>query len=96
MLWLLGLLGLVILVSLMIPILSIVLDSPFLHRLAESRQGALSRGQAAELDKRVGALEGDVEDLGEAVRLLKDETQFLQRLLERGESESQQKLPPPT
>jgi uncharacterized protein YlxW (UPF0749 family) len=94
--WLLGLLGLVILVALMIPILSIVLDSPFAHRMAESQQRALGQGPAAELDKRVGELEDDVQDLGEAVRVLKDETQFLQRLLERGESESQQKLQPPT
>ena len=91
MLWAIGFL--ILAVFLAIPILAIVLDSPLVHRLVESRRGAsLDAGEAADLKKRLTALEDEMDDLGQAVRGLKDETQFLQRLLESVEERS--KLPP--
>ena len=86
----------VVMVALMIPILAIVLDSPFVHKLAESRRSsATGSGDADDLVKRLDVLEDEVADLGNAMRQLKDETQFLQRLLEAAEEKSQ-KLPPPS
>ena len=95
MLWVIGFL--IVIVALLIPILAIVLDSPFVQRLAESRGGhSLDDGTARELEKRLGVLEDEVEDLNLALRQLKDETQFLQRLLESAEENPQHKLPPTT
>lgn len=90
MLWIIGFL--IILVALLIPILAIVLDSPFVQKLAESRRGAaLGTGEAEQLRKRVRILEGEVDDLGRAMMQLREETQFLQRLLE---GNPPPKLPP--
>lgn len=95
MLWVIGFL--IVIVALLIPILAIVLDSPFVHRLAESRRGpALDDGSVQELQKRLDVLEDEVEDLSLAMRQLRDETQFLQRLLESAEENPQHKLPPTT
>jgi hypothetical protein len=91
MLWAIGFL--ILAVFLAIPILAIVLDSPLVHRLVESRRGtAPDHGELADLKRRIASLEDEMDDLGGAVRGLKDETQFLQRLLESVEERS--KLPP--
>jgi hypothetical protein len=91
MLWAIGLL--ILAVFLAIPILAIVLDSPLVHRLVEARRGGgMEAGDVAELKRRLAALEDEMDDLGQAVRGLKDENQFLQRLLESVEERS--KLPP--
>jgi hypothetical protein len=91
MLWAIGFL--ILAVFLAIPILAIVLDSPLVHRLVESRRGGtLDAGELADLKHRLAALEDEMDDLGQSVRGLKDETQFLQRLLESLEERS--KLPP--
>ncbi len=90
MLWVVAFL--IVMVALLIPILAIVLDSPFVQKLAESRRGAaLQEGAAEELRKRVGVLEGEVDDLGRAMGQLREETQFLQHLLE---DNPPPKLPP--
>jgi hypothetical protein len=92
MLWAIGFL--ILAVFLAIPVLAIVLDSPLVHRLVESRRaGALDPGDVAELKRRLATLEDEMDDLGQSVRALKDENQFLQRLLESLEERS--KLPPP-
>jgi hypothetical protein len=91
MLWAIGFL--ILAVFLAIPVLAIVLDSPLVHRLVESRRaGTLDPAEVAELKRRLAVLEDEMGDLGEAVRGLKDENQFLQRLLESVEERS--KLPP--
>jgi hypothetical protein len=91
MLWAIGFL--ILAVFLAIPILAIVLDSPLVHRLVESRRPpSLDQGELADLKRRLATLEDEMDDLGQAVRGLKDETQFLQRLLESVEERS--KLPP--
>jgi predicted transcriptional regulator len=93
MLWAVGFV--ILLVFLMIPILAIVLDSPVVHRLAESRKAAgLAAGEVEEVKKRLAVLEDEVDDLGRAMQLLKEDTQFIQRLLESAEEKSAPKLPP--
>ena len=90
MLWVVGFL--IVMVALLIPILAIVLDSPFVQKLAETRRGAaLQDGAVEELRGRIGVLEGELDDLGRAMGQLREETQFLQRLLE---DNPPPKLPP--
>ncbi len=97
MLWIIILVAIIVIVALSIPILSIVLDSPILQRMAESRRGsALAGPEMVDLKKRLGVLENEVEDLGHAMRQMKDETQFLQHLLESHDEKSSRKLPPAT
>jgi len=77
------LIGLVLLVALMLPILSIVLDSPFGRALARKVDGPeAAPPPVADLAKRVELLETEIDDLSRAVEGLKDENAFLQRLIE--------------
>jgi cell division protein FtsB len=91
-LWILLLL--VILVGLTIPILSIVLDSPIAHRLFESRQPIEPR-VIAELTAKIERLEAEVDDLNRSVEALREENEFVQRLLEDLNQSTQRPLPPP-
>jgi len=92
MLWALGFLILVVFLA--IPILAIVLDSPVLHRLVETRRGAAEDPAAiGDLRKRLGVLEDEVADLTQLTQTLREETQFVQRLLESAEEKSA-RLPP--
>ena len=86
--------SIIFILVLLIPILSIVLDSQVGQALAarlERRGIGAPDGAAAE---RIAFLEGEVERLGHDLEQLKEESQFLHRLLtERpGEPEA---LPPP-
>jgi hypothetical protein len=86
-------LGLVLLAALMLPILSVVLDSPFGRALARRVDGPeAAPPPLAELAKRVELLEGEVDDLSRAVEGLKDENAFLQRLIE--DAPARPALPP--
>ncbi len=76
--WTIGLL--VILVALTIPLLAIVLDSRTIRNFLESRQGRT--GIDKELHGKVEALEEEVQELQHALKTLREETQFIQRLLE--------------
>ncbi len=95
MFWVIGFL--VLLVALLIPILAIVLDAPAFRHLLERRYSAETGSQGLkELTGRVTQLEDDLEDLGRSVQALKDETQFLQQLLENPEHRpSPRSLTPP-
>ncbi len=94
MFWVIGFL--VLLVALLIPILAIVLDAPVLRNLFERRFGPAAAPEIEALNRKVTLLEDEVDDLGRAVKTLKEETQFLQRLLEEGGQDSSQRLPPPS
>jgi hypothetical protein len=92
MFWAIGFL--VLLVALLIPILAIVLDAPAMRHLLERRFGDQTPNRdVKELSGRVAQLESDLEDLGRSVQMLKDETQFLQQLLEN--PEQRKSLTPP-
>ena len=77
------LLGLILLVAMMLPILSIVLDSPFGRALARRVEGPeVPPPPVADLARRGELLESEIDDLTRSVEGLKDENAFLQRLIE--------------
>lgn len=78
------LLSIILFVALMIPILAIVLDSPALRNMFERRGGPTAR-ELQDLTTKLATLEDEVEELDRSVQLLREETQFLQRLLENPE-----------
>jgi hypothetical protein len=87
------LLGLILLVAMMLPVLSIVLDSPFGRALARKVDGPETvPPPLADLAKRVELLEGEIDDLNRAVEGLKEENAFLQRLIE--DAPARPALPP--
>ncbi len=77
-------LGIILLVALLIPIMGIVIDSPIGRALGRRIEGPEPQVAApvAELVRRLEVVEAEVEDLNTQVRLLQEENQFLQRLLE--------------
>ena len=84
----------IVILVLLIPVLSIVLDSQIGRALA-ARIERRSLGNADELlADRIAFLEGEVERLSSEVRRLDDEGQFLQRLLTEGREAEERSLPP--
>ncbi len=79
-------------VALMIPIVAILVDSPLgrsIARRLEGGGGGAGAGGGAELqtlNRKVELLEGEVEELHRSLTGMKDELQFLQRLLEKPKS----------
>jgi len=80
----------VLLVALMIPITAILLDSPLGRSIARRLEGQGDGGGGGggggpgvrQLEQRVEALETDLEDLNRSIAGMREELQFVQRLLE--------------
>jgi hypothetical protein len=76
----------ILLVALMIPIAAILADSPLGRSIALRLEGrgekGASDGTVQLLERRIAVLESDIEDLTRSVGGMKDELQFMQRLLE--------------
>ncbi len=90
-----SLLGLIVLVALMIPVVAILADSPIGRALGRRLEGPTESPPALlDLAKRVERLEGEVEDLHGALEGVREENQFLQRLLE-DQAARRATLPPP-
>ena len=78
-------LEIVLLLVLLIPIFAILTDSPLGRALARRLEGRNAPPpELADLIQRVELLSGEVDDLSRAVETLKEENQFMQRLLEEG------------
>ena len=78
-------LEIVLLLVLLIPIFAILTDSPLGRALARRLEGRNAPPpELSELAQRVELLSGEVDDLTRAVETLKEENQFMQRLLEEG------------
>jgi hypothetical protein len=89
-------LGLILLFALLIPTVGILVDSPIGRALARRLGGEdAPHPDLAALARKVDLLEGDVDDLSRAVDQLREENQFLQRLLE-DQPPTRPTLPPPT
>jgi hypothetical protein len=78
----------VLLVALLIPIAAILLDSPLGRSIARRLEGQGDGGQGVgsagvrQLEQRVEVLETDLEDLNRSIAGMREELQFVQRLLE--------------
>lgn len=96
MLWPFGLA--VLILALMIPILVFAFDVPRLRRRAEEAERLAPEWERRleELTKRLIVLEDEVDDLARGVDALREETQFMQRMLEDSEPrEPPRRLRPP-
>jgi hypothetical protein len=85
---------LVIFAVLMVTVLAILIDSPIARALARRVQGPVDAAPppVMELAKKVQLLEAEMDDLHRDVDTLREENQFLQKLLEDGGRRSS--LPP--
>ena len=74
----------ILLVALMIPIAAILVDSPLGRSIARRLEGrgTGSDGDVQALERRLAVLESELEDLTRSVGGMRDELQFMQRLLE--------------
>jgi hypothetical protein len=74
----------ILLVALMIPIAAILVDSPLGRSIARRLEGRASgnEGDVQALERRMAVLESELEDLTRSVGGMRDELQFMQRLLE--------------
>jgi hypothetical protein len=81
-------LAVILVVALMIPIAAILVDSPLGRSIARRLEGAGGQGAGApvpevrDLQRKVEVLETEVEDLNRSLAGMRDEIQFVQRLLE--------------
>jgi hypothetical protein len=86
------LLVVVLLVALMIPITAILVDSPLGRSMARRLEGGDGdgggdtgggkSGSMRQLERRVEVLETDLEELNRSITGMREELQFVQRLLE--------------
>lgn len=75
---------LLVFVALMIPIVAILVDSPLGRSIARRLEGGgTGTGELGDLHRKVELLESEVEELHRSVSGMKDELQFVQRLLEK-------------
>lgn len=79
-------LAVILVVALMIPIAAILVDSPLgrsiARRLEGRGNGTTPPPELRELQRKVDLLETEIEDLNRSVTGMRDELQFVQRLLE--------------
>lgn len=82
-------LSLVLLVALLVPVVSVILDAPLFRRRRASAvappetQAVPAPLDMEQLTRRMMVLEDELDDLSRSVRELHDETAFLRNLLER-------------
>lgn len=78
-------LAVILIVALLIPVAAILVDSPLGRSVARRLEGGAGAGPAPELrdlQRKVEILETEIEDLTRSLTGMRDELQFVQRLLE--------------
>jgi len=78
-------LAIILIVALMIPVAAILVDSPLGRSVARRLEGGPGPAPAPELrdlQRKVEALETELEDVTRTLAGMRDEMQFVQRLLE--------------
>jgi hypothetical protein len=79
-------LALILVVALLIPVAAILVDSPLGRSVARRMEGRLDGGGATpelrDVQRKVELLETELEDLNRSVSGMREELQFMQRLLE--------------
>ena len=73
---------------LMIPILAIVLDSPVGQAMAARISGGDREDGDPELGSRIEQIEAEMKYLGESVESLREEAEFVRRLIEGSDDEA--------
>ena len=74
-------------VALMIPIVAILVDSQLGRSMARRLEGSSGENvEVQDLHRKVDLLEGEMEELNRSVAGMKDELQFVHRLLEKPKS----------
>lgn len=80
------LLAVILIVALLIPVVAILVDSPLGKSVARRMEGGVHpEGASPELrdmQRKVELLESEIEDLNRSVTGMREELQFMQRLLE--------------
>lgn len=84
----------IIFLVLMIPILAIVLDSSIGQALANRISRGDGDGASPELGARVRELEAEVKYLTESMESLREETEFVRRLIEGADESGSTRLGP--
>ena len=79
---------------LMIPILAIVLDSSVGQAWANRIARGDEEGKSTETDSRIGELEAEVKYLAESMESLREETEFVRRLIEGADEGGATRLGP--
>jgi HAMP domain-containing protein len=78
-------LAVILVAAMLIPLAAILADSPLGKSLARRVDGRVDGGQAPEvhdMQRRVELMETEIEDLNRSVAGMREELQFMQRLLE--------------
>jgi len=80
-------LAVILIVALMIPVAAILVDSPLGRSVARRLEGGGAAGggpapELRDLQRKVEVLETEIEDLNRTLAGMRDELQFVQRLLE--------------
>jgi hypothetical protein len=79
-------LAVILIVALLIPVAAILVDSPlgksFARRMEERRGDGQGPPELRDVKRKVEMLETEVEDLNRSVAGMREELQFMQRLLE--------------
>lgn len=80
-------LALILIVALLIPVAAILVDSPLGKSVARRMEGRVDGGATStpelrELQRKMETLETELEDLTRSVTGIREELQFMQRLLE--------------
>lgn len=78
------LLAVVLIIALMIPVVAILVDSPLGKSVARRMESGpqTTPPELRDMQQKVELLENEVEELNRAVTGMRDELQFVQRLLE--------------
>ena len=76
--------ALILLVALMIPIAAILVDSPLGRSIARRLEvhGTSNDSDVKAMERRLAVLESEMEDMTRSLGGMRDELQFVQRLLE--------------
>ena len=79
-------LAVILIVALLIPVAAILVDSPlgksFARRMDEGRGDGPGAPELRDMKRKVDLLETELEDLNRSVAGMREELQFMQRLLE--------------
>ena len=86
-------LAVILIVALLIPVVAILVDSPVGRSIARRMEGpSATPPELRDVQHKVEVLESEVEELNRSLAGMRDELQFVQRLLE----DPRRKTPPPS